>query len=156
MEKKRQIKKKNQTKKVVHKKKLRKNKYKRTHKGKMSLITSSPKTRNLAFGNYGIVLLKPTWLDEQDIAFCCKYIKKYLIKQSRIWIRIFPDFPITKKPTGVRMGKGKGKPHRWISKIAAGTTIIEIGNVPILNIEKIEKRLQNAWTQSIEIVDDIY
>jgi ribosomal protein L16/L10AE len=71
-------------KKKPQKKNLRKNKYKRIHKGTMPLMTSSQKTRNLAFGNYGIVLLKPTWLDEKDIAYCCRYIKKYCIKQSRI------------------------------------------------------------------------
>jgi large subunit ribosomal protein L16 len=101
-------------------------------------------------------VLKPTWFNEQDIASCCKYIKKYMIKQSRIWIRIFPDLPVTKKPTGVRMGKGKGKPDRWIAKVTAGTTIIEIGNIPILNSKKIGKRLKNAWTLSTQLVDDIY
>jgi ribosomal protein L16/L10AE len=75
---------KNSGKKNIHKKKLRKNKYKRIHKGKMAFLTSSPKARNLAYGNYGIVVLKPTWFNEQDIASCCKYIKKYMIKQSRI------------------------------------------------------------------------
>jgi large subunit ribosomal protein L16 len=143
-------------KKKPQKKNLRKNKYKRIHKGTMPLMTSSQKTRNLAFGNYGIVLLKPTWLDEKDIAYCCRYIKKYCIKQSRIWIRIFPDLPITKKPTGIRMGKGKGKTHNWISKVSSGTTIIEIGIIPALNILKIENRLKKAWTLSAKLVNDIY
>jgi large subunit ribosomal protein L16 len=135
------------------KKKIRKTKFKRIHKGRTSIITHSSRTGNLRFGAYGIVILKPTWLDEKKIEAGRKYMRKYLTKKNKIWIRIFPDLPITKKPTGVRMGKGKGKPHVWVSKVSAGTVIFEIDNVSKLKIQQIVNVLKKAWTFSFHLLE---
>lgn len=135
------------------KKKIRKTKFKRIHKGRTPIISHSFKTGNLRFGAYGIVILKPTWLDEKKIESGRKYMRKYLTKKNKLWIRIFPDVPVTKKPTGVRMGKGKGKPHVWVAKVSAGTVIFEIDNVSKLKIQQIVNVLKKAWTFSFHLLE---
>jgi large subunit ribosomal protein L16 len=135
------------------KKNFRKTKFKRIHKGRTSIITHSPRTGNLRFGTYGIVILKPTWFDEKKIEAGRKYMRRYLTKKNKIWIRIYPDLPVTKKPTGVRMGKGKGKSNLWVSKVSAGTVIFEIDNVSKLQIQKIFNKLKKAWTFSFYLLE---
>jgi large subunit ribosomal protein L16 len=131
---------------------IKKIKYKRVHKGRTALITHSSRTGNLRFGKYGILILKPTWFDEKKIEAGRKYIRKFLSKKEHLWIRIFPDIPVTKKPTGIRMGKGKGKPHIWVSKVTAGSIIYEIDNISEKKIKQINNILKKAWTQSFQLI----
>lgn len=145
------------TKRDTRKKKVRKNKFKRIHKGRTPLISYSLTSGKLIFGAYGIIIIKPTWFNDKKIEAGRKYIRKYLKKKNKLWIRIFPDLPVTKKPTGVRMGKGKGKPNLWVSKLPAGTMLFELDNITRDKANKIARVLKKAWSFSFQIINmDIY
>lgn len=137
---------------ISNKKKVKRTKYKRVHKGRISWMTNSLPTGNLRFGTYGIAIMKPTWFDEKKIESGRKVIRKFLPKKNQLWIRIFPDIPITKKPTGIRMGKGKGRPHSWVSKVRAGSIIYEIDNISNKHVHNILNRLKKAWTMSFQLI----
>lgn len=138
----------------TNKKKVRKNKFKRLHKGKMNKITHSFKSGKLTMGLYGVMLIKPTWLDEKKLGLGQKLLRKYLRKKDFLWTRIFPDVPVTKKPTGIRMGKGKGKPISWVSKVQAGTIIFEFSGLKTEKLGKLMHNLSNKWTHSFRIIKD--
>ena len=83
------------------------------------------------FGDIALVALEPTWLDAKVIEAARVAINRTLDRKGNVWIRIFPDKPITKKPAEVRMGKGKGAPDHWAAVIKPGMILFEIGGVDI-------------------------
>ena len=84
----------------------------------------------LAFGSFGIKALEPTWITGRQIEAARQAVTRYMKREGQIWIRIFPDKPITKKPAEVRMGKGKGAPEGFVAPITPGRIIIEAEGVP--------------------------
>lgn len=99
-------------------------KYRKTHKGK----TKGYETRGttLVFGQYGLKALEPAWITARQIEAARVALSRFLKQGSKIWIRIFPDKSVTKKPAETRMGKGKGDPDHWVSVIKPGRIIIEL------------------------------
>ena len=84
----------------------------------------------LAFGTFGIKSLEETWLTGRQIEAARVAVTRHMQRQGQIWIRVFPDKPITKKPAEVRMGKGKGAPEAFVAPITPGRILIEAEGVP--------------------------
>ena len=106
----------------------KKTKYRRQQKGVMK--GNSQRGHQLAFGSYGIKSLGTTWMTGRQIEAARVAVTRYMQRQGQIWIRIFPDKPITKKPAEVRMGKGKGAPEGWVAVVRPGRIIYEMQGVP--------------------------
>ena len=82
------------------------------------------------FGDYGIQVLDRGWITNQQIEACRVTINRYFQRRGKVWIRIFPDKPVTKKPAEVRMGKGKGGVDHWVCVVRPGRVLFEVANVP--------------------------
>ena len=83
------------------------------------------------FGDYGLVSLDNKWIDSRQIEAARIAMTRYIKRGGKVWIRIFPDIPYTKKPAETRMGKGKGNPEKWVAEVKPGTIMFEISGVPI-------------------------
>ncbi len=106
----------------------KKTKYRRVQKGKMKGLAQ--RGNQLAFGSFGIKSLEETWLTGRQIESARVAVTRHMQRQGQIWIRVFPDKPITKKPAEVRMGKGKGAPEAFVAPITPGRILIEADGVP--------------------------
>lgn len=84
----------------------------------------------LSFGEYGVKSLDRGWVKSAQIEACRVAINRHMKRKGKLWIRIFPDKPVTKKPIEVRMGKGKGNPEFWVAVIKPGTMLFEVAGVP--------------------------
>ena len=84
----------------------------------------------VAFGDFGLKALEPCWLTDRQIEAGRIAITRFVKRSGRIWIRLFPDKPITKKPQETRMGKGKGAPEQWVAVIRPGRVLYEMEGVP--------------------------
>jgi len=105
----------------------KKTKYRRRQKGRMK--GNSQRGHELAFGSFGIKTLENAWITGRQIEAARQAITRYMKREGQLWIRIFPDKPITKKPAEVRMGKGKGAPEGFVAPITPGRIIFEIEGV---------------------------
>ena len=106
----------------------KKTKFRRVQKGKMKGLAQ--RGNQLAFGSFGIKSLEETWLTGRQIEAARVAVTRHMQRQGQIWIRVFPDKPITKKPAEVRMGKGKGAPEAFVAPITPGRILIEAEGVP--------------------------
>jgi large subunit ribosomal protein L16 len=102
-------------------------KHRRQQKGKMK--GNAQRGHELAFGSFGIKSLQTKWITGRQIEAARIAVTRYMQRQGQIWIRIFPDKPITKKPAEVRMGKGKGSPEGFVAPVTPGRMIIECDGV---------------------------
>jgi len=84
----------------------------------------------LSFGEYGLKALERGWIKSTQIEACRVAINRHMKRKGKLWIRIFPDKPITKKPIEVRMGKGKGNPEYWVAVVKPGMMLFELDGVP--------------------------
>jgi large subunit ribosomal protein L16 len=116
----------------------KKSKYRRQQKGKMK--GNAQRGHELSFGSFGIKALENAWITGRQIEAARQAVTRHMKREGQIWIRIFPDKPITKKPAEVRMGKGKGAPEGFVAPITPGRIIIEAEGVP-LDIAKEALRL---------------
>ncbi|MDX8340750.1 50S ribosomal protein L16 [Draconibacterium sp. IB214405] len=105
----------------------RKVKFRRVQKGRIK--GNAQRGNQLAFGSFGIKSLEESWLTGRQIEAARVAVTRYMQRRGQIWIRVFPDKPITKKPAEVRMGKGKGAPEGFVAPIAPGRVIIEAEGV---------------------------
>ena len=85
----------------------------------------------LAFGSFGIKALDESWVTSRQIEAARIAITRFMKREGQVWIRIFPDKPITKKPAEVRMGKGKGAPEYWVAPVKRGRMLFEAEGVPL-------------------------
>lgn len=106
----------------------KKTKYRRQQKGKMK--GNSQRGNQLAFGSFGIKALEQSWITGRQIEAARQAVTRHMKREGQIWIRIFPDKPITKKPAEVRMGKGKGAPEAFVAPVTPGRIILEAEGVP--------------------------
>jgi len=106
----------------------KKTKYRRQQKGKMK--GNSQRGNQLAFGSFGIKALEEAWITGRQIEAARQAVTRHMKREGQIWIRIFPDKPITKKPAEVRMGKGKGAPEAFVAPVTPGRIILEAEGVP--------------------------
>jgi large subunit ribosomal protein L16 len=84
----------------------------------------------VAFGDYGIQALEPAWVTSRQIEAARRAITNYVRRGGKVWIRIFPDKPVTQKPAETRMGKGKGNPEYFVAVVRPGRIMFELGGVP--------------------------
>ena len=106
----------------------KKTKYRRVQKG--SAKGNAQRGNQLAFGSFGIKSMGTKWITGRQIEACRIAVTRYMQRQGQVWIRIFPEKPIAKKPAVVRMGKGKGSPEGFVAPVTPGRMIIEIDGVP--------------------------
>ena len=103
-------------------------KYRRSQKGRMR--GNAQRGHERAFGSFGIKALENMWIEQRQIEAARVAVTRYMQRQGQIWIRIFPDKPITKKPAEVRMGKGKGSPEGFVAPVTPGRILFEADGVP--------------------------
>ncbi|MDR3327994.1 MAG: 50S ribosomal protein L16 [Prevotellaceae bacterium] len=106
----------------------KKTKFRRQQKGRMKGVAQ--RGNELSFGSFGIKSLQSKWITGRQIEAARIAVTRHMQRQGQIWIRIFPDKPITKKPAEVRMGKGKGAPEGFVAPVTPGRIIIEVEGVP--------------------------
>ena len=107
----------------------RKTKFRKMQKGKMK--GNAQRGHELAFGNFGIKSLEETWMTGRQIEAARQAITRRMKRQGQLWIRVFPDKPLTKKPAETRQGKGKGAPDSWVAVVKPGTVIYEVEGVTV-------------------------
>lgn len=105
----------------------KKTKFRKQHKGKIKGLAQ--RGNQLAFGTFGIKTLETGRLTSRQIESARVAVTRYMKREGQVWIRIFPDTPITKKPAEVRMGKGKGALDHWVAKIEPGRMLFEVDGV---------------------------
>ena len=102
--------------------------YRKAHKGRIHGLAKGGTSLN--FGMYGLKALEPERVTARQIEAARRAITRAMKRAGRVWIRVFPDVPVSKKPTEVRMGKGKGAPEFWAARVAPGRIMFEIDGVP--------------------------
>jgi large subunit ribosomal protein L16 len=107
----------------------KKTKYRKQQKGKMK--GNAHRGHQLAFGSFGIKTLEQAWITSRQIEAARQAVTRYMKREGQIWIRIFPDKPVTKKPAEVRMGKGKGAPEYFVARVTPGRILFEAEGVPL-------------------------
>jgi len=115
-------------------------KYRKVQKSKGSFKGISHRGTEISFGSFAIKSLEIGWLSSRQIEAARIAVTRYMKREGQIWIRVFPDKPLTKKPAEVRMGKGKGSPELWVAPIKPGRILFEAEGVP-LNVAKEAMRL---------------
>ena len=108
-------------------------KFRKAHKGRIHGVATSG--ASLSFGEYGLKAMEPDRVTARQIEAARRAMTRHMKRSGRVWIRIFPDVPVSKKPLEVRMGSGKGTPELWVARVKPGRIMFEIGGVPI-NIAK--------------------
>ena len=103
-------------------------KHRKVMRGRMSGLAKGGHT--VAFGEYGLATIEPAWITARQIEAARRAITREMKRQGRVWIRIFPDVPVSAKPAEVRMGSGKGAPDHWVARVKPGRIMFEIDGVP--------------------------
>ncbi len=103
-------------------------KFRKHHRGRMKGVASRASSIN--FGEYGLKSLEPSWVTSKQIEAARVALARHLKRGGKVWIRIFPDKPVTRKPAETRMGKGKGSPEGWVAVVKPGRILFEIEGVP--------------------------
>lgn len=103
-------------------------KHRKVHRGKMRGLAH--RGSKVSFGSFGLKSLAACWITSAQIEACRIVVNRHLKRGGKLWIRIFPDKPITKKPAETRMGKGKGSPDAWVAVIKPGRILFELDGVP--------------------------
>ena len=104
-------------------------KYRKAFKGRISGAAKGG--FNLDFGAYGLKAMEPERLTARQIEAARRAITRHMKRAGRVWIRIFPDVPVSKKPAEVRMGSGKGAPEFWVARVKPGRVLFELDGVPV-------------------------
>ncbi|MGB4058129.1 MAG: 50S ribosomal protein L16 [Alphaproteobacteria bacterium] len=105
----------------------KKTKYRKAHKGRIHGNAKSGFT--LTYGSYGLKAMEPDRLTARQIEAARRAISRHLSRQGKVWIRVFPDVPVSKKPLEVRMGSGKGSPEFWAARVRPGRILFELDGV---------------------------
>lgn len=107
----------------------KKTKYRKAHKGRIHGLAKGG--TELTFGAYGLKALEPERVTARQIEAARRAITRHIRRVGRLWIRIFPDIPVSTKPAEVRMGKGKGAPEFWVCRVKPGRVMFELDGVPM-------------------------
>jgi large subunit ribosomal protein L16 len=116
-------------------------KYRKQQRGRMRGLAW--RGSSVSFGDYGLMALEPCWLTNRQIEAARGALTRGIKRGGKVWIRVFPDKPITKKPQETRMGKGKGNPEGWVAVIKPGRILFEMEGVPVAEA-KAAMRLASA------------
>ena len=104
-------------------------KFRKAHKGRIHGLATS--AANLAFGQFGLKAMEPERITARQIEAARRALTRNMKRAGRVWIRVFPDVPVSKKPLEVRMGSGKGAPELWVARVKPGRILFEIDGVPV-------------------------
>ena len=124
----------------------KKTKYRKQQKGKMKGMAN--RGHELAFGSFGIKSLNTSFITGRQIEAARQAVTRYMKREGQLWIRIFPDKPITKKPNEVRMGKGKGAPEYFVARVKPGTILFEAEGVPVA----VAKEAMRLGSQQLPVI----
>ena len=102
-------------------------KFRKAHKGRIKGVASS--ATELNFGRYGIKALEPERITARQIEAARRALTRFMKRSGRVWIRMYPDVPVSKKPLEVRMGSGKGAPEFWVTRVKPGRVLFEVDGV---------------------------
>ena len=102
-------------------------KYRKAHKGRIHGRASRGESLN--YGSYGLKALEPERIVSKQIEAARVSLTRFMKRSGKVWLRIFPNIPVSKKPTEVRMGKGKGAPEYWVSRVKPGKIIFEVDGI---------------------------
>ncbi|MBR5519604.1 MAG: 50S ribosomal protein L16 [Clostridia bacterium] len=102
-------------------------KYRRVHRGRLK--GRALRGNKVTYGDYGLVALEPAWITSRQIEAARIAMTRYIKRGGQVWIKIFPDKPITQKPAETRMGSGKGSPEYWVAVVKPGRVMFEIGGI---------------------------
>ncbi len=105
----------------------RRTKFRKQQRGRMTGMAT--RGNEIAFGQFGLQAIEPSWITSRQIEACRRAMNRYLKRGGKIWIRIFPDKPVTMRPAETRMGSGKGSPEFWVAVVKPGRILFEIGGV---------------------------
>ena len=105
-------------------------KYRKQHRGRMTGLAW--RGSSVSFGDYGLMALEPCWLTNRQIEAARVALTRGIKRGGKVWIRVYPDKPITKKPQETRMGKGKGSPEGWVAVIKPGRILFEMEGVGVV------------------------
>lgn len=128
---------------MLQPKKVRRRK---VHKGRIKGFAYRGST--IAFGSFALKTLEPHWITARQIEAARVAITRFMKREGQLWIRIFPDKPLTKKPAEVRMGKGKGNPELWVAVVEPGRILFEIDGVPL----DVAKEAMRLGSQKLPVV----
>lgn len=103
-------------------------KYRRVHRGRMT--GRATRGTKVNYGEYGLMALEPAWITANQIEAARVAMTRFTKRGGQVWIKIFPDKPITEKPAETRMGSGKGSPEYWVSVVKPGRVMFEMGGIP--------------------------
>lgn len=102
-------------------------KYRKAHRGRRT--GKATRGHLVNFGDFGLKAMEPAWITSRQIEACRVALSRQMKRDGKVWIRIFPDKPVTKKPLETRMGKGKGAPEFWVAVVLPGRIMFEVGGV---------------------------
>lgn len=123
----------------------RRTKYRKQHRGRMRGMAHRGNTLN--FGDYALQAIEPSWITARQIEAARRAMTRYVKRGGKIWIRIFPDKPVTMRPAETRMGSGKGSPEFWVAVVKPGRIMFEMAGVP----EEIAKEAMRLASQKLPI-----
>src|SRR3974390_84517 len=106
-----------------------KTKFRKAHKGRIKGLATSG--ASLSFGQFGLKAMEPDRLSARKVEAARRAMTRHMKRSGRVWIRVFPDVPVSKKPLEVRMGSGKGAPELWVARVKPGRILFEIDGVPV-------------------------
>lgn len=104
-------------------------KYRKQHRGRMTGLAE--RGSKVMYGEYGLQALEPAWITNRQIEAARVAMTRYMRRGGKVWIKIFPDKPVTKKPAETRMGSGKGSPEYWVAVVKPGRIMFEVAGVPL-------------------------
>src|SRR6266581_6381330 len=107
----------------------KKTKFRKAHKGRIHGLATSGAT--FAFGQYGLKAVEPERITARQIEAARRALTRHMKRSGRVWIRMFPDVPVSKKPLEVRMGSGKGNPELWVTRVKPGRILFEVDGVSL-------------------------
>ncbi len=107
----------------------KKTKFRKAHKGRIHGVATSGAT--LSFGQFGLKAMEPDRVTARQIEAARRALTRHMKRSGRVWIRMFPDVPVSKKPLEVRMGSGKGTPEFWVTRIKPGRVLFEVDGVSV-------------------------
>jgi large subunit ribosomal protein L16 len=125
-------------------------KHRRVMRGRMSGMAKGGST--IAFGEYGLMTEEPAWITSRQIEAARRAMTRSVKRGGKVWIRIFPDKPVTKKPAETRMGSGKGAPDHWVAVIKPGRILFELAGVPVGEAEEAMRLAGHKLPISVKFV----
>jgi large subunit ribosomal protein L16 len=108
----------------------KRSKYRKSQRNVKTMFNKATRGNTMSYGDYGLMALEAKWITNRQIEAARIALTRHIKRGGKVWIRIFPDMPYTKKPAETRMGKGKGTPEYWVAVVKKGVMLYEVAGVP--------------------------